>query len=104
MQRIERELQEKNIEPEGQPAYFVCVLSLTAPDGKTETFEGRAEGTLTFPPRGTMGFGYDPIFVPQGHKQTYAELGAAKEPISHRAHAFEKFLIYAKTIRTEAPI
>jgi XTP/dITP diphosphohydrolase len=53
--------------------------------------EGRVDGTLTFPPRGTRGFGYDPIFIPEGHDQTFGEMDPAfKDSISHRARAFEK--------------
>jgi XTP/dITP diphosphohydrolase len=73
-------------------AYFVCVLALAAPGMTTETFEGRVYGTLTFPPRGDRGFGYDPIFVPEGYRFTFGEMDArAKHAISHRARAFEKF-------------
>jgi len=101
VERIEREFKTKNIEAEGQPAYFTCVLSLTSPEGITQTFEGSVDGTLTFPPRGTNGFGYDPIFIPSGHTKTFGEMDAAsKHTISHRARAFEKFMAYAKTLRT----
>ena len=77
----------------GRDAHFVCVLSLCWPDGHVESFEGRAEGTLTWPPRGTVGFGYDPVFVPLGREQTFAELDPAeKHAISHRADAFRKLV------------
>jgi XTP/dITP diphosphohydrolase len=57
-----------------------------------ETFEGRVYGALTFPPRGERGFGYDPIFIPEGHRFTFGEMDpAAKRTMSHRAKAFEKF-------------
>src|SRR5262249_51785084 len=72
-ERIRTELIEKTGKPEGTPAYFICVLALTAPDGTSRTFEGRVDGTLTFPPRGANGFGYDPIFVPEGRKETFGE-------------------------------
>ena len=73
----------------GRDAHFVCVLALAWPDGHVEWFEGRAEGTLTWPPRGTVGFGYDPVFVPLGETRTFAELDPAeKHAISHRADAF----------------
>jgi XTP/dITP diphosphohydrolase len=92
MERIRTELTAKNITPEGAPAYFICVLSLTSPEGETRTFEGRVEGTLTFPPRGSKGFGYDPIFIPKGYKETFAEMEpAAKHAMSHRARAFAAF-------------
>ena len=74
-------------------AHFVCVLALAWPDGHVEWFEGRAEGKLTWPPRGTVGFGYDPVFVPTGHDRSYAELDPAeKHAISHRADAFRQMV------------
>ena len=74
-------------------AHFVCVLALAWPDGHVEWFEGRADGTLTWPPRGTVGFGYDPVFVPLGRSETYAELDPAeKHAISHRADAFRQMV------------
>ena len=74
-------------------ARFVCVLALAWPDGHIEWFEGRAEGALTWPPRGTVGFGYDPVFVPLGREQTFAELPPEeKHAISHRADAFAKLV------------
>jgi XTP/dITP diphosphohydrolase len=72
---------------------FHCVLALAWPDGDAATYEGKVEGTLTWPPRGAMGFGYDPVFVPIGDDQTFAELEPAqKHSISHRARAFEKLM------------
>jgi XTP/dITP diphosphohydrolase len=72
-------------------AYFACVLSVAWPDGHIESFEGRVDGTLVWPPRGDKGFGYDPMFVPLGYDQTFAEMEPeAKHAISHRAAAFEK--------------
>ena len=72
-------------------AWFSCVLALAWPDGDYAVYEGRAEGTLTWPPRGTMGFGYDPVFVPKGDTRTFAELDPdEKHAISHRADAFAK--------------
>ena len=74
-------------------AHFACVLALAWPDGETAVYEGKAEGTLTWPPRGTMGFGYDPVFVPLGGTLTFAELDPAeKHRISHRADAFAKLV------------
>jgi XTP/dITP diphosphohydrolase len=74
-------------------AAFVCTLALVWPDGHSEVFEGRSEGTLTWPPRGTLGFGYDPVFVPIGYTQTFAEIEPdAKHAISHRADAFAKLV------------
>jgi XTP/dITP diphosphohydrolase len=72
-------------------AEFACVLALVWPDGREETFEGRMPGTLVWPPRGELGFGYDPVFVPEGYAQTFAEMDPAeKHAISHRAKAFAK--------------
>lgn len=74
-------------------AWFSCVLAIAWPDGETAVYEGRAEGTLTWPPRGTMGFGYDPVFVPSGRDVTFAELDPEeKHRISHRADAFAKLV------------
>lgn len=72
-------------------ARFVCALCLFRPDGTRAVFEGRVSGHLVFPPRGTKGFGYDPVFVPDGHDMTFAEMDPdAKHAISHRADAFRK--------------
>ena len=72
-------------------AEFVCVLALVWPDGSEQTFEGRMPGSLVWPPRGELGFGYDPVFVPEGYAQTFAEMDPAeKHAISHRAKAFAK--------------
>jgi XTP/dITP diphosphohydrolase len=92
MRKVEDALQAKGPEA-GRDAHFVCVLSLCWPDGHVESFEGRADGTLTWPPRGTVGFGYDPVFVPLGETRTYAELDPdEKHAISHRADAFRKLV------------
>ena len=74
-------------------AAFICVLSLAWPDGHVESFEGRVDGALSFPPRGDKGFGYDPIFVANGYDLTFAEMEPhEKHAISHRADAFQKLL------------
>ncbi|MBU6251761.1 MAG: RdgB/HAM1 family non-canonical purine NTP pyrophosphatase [Alphaproteobacteria bacterium] len=74
-------------------ASFVCTLAVAWPDGHSEVFEGRVSGSLTWPPRGTLGFGYDPVFVPMGGTQTFAEIDPAeKHTISHRADAFQKLV------------
>ncbi|MCP5365756.1 MAG: RdgB/HAM1 family non-canonical purine NTP pyrophosphatase [Hyphomicrobiales bacterium] len=74
-------------------AHFVCVLALAWPDGHTEVFEGFVHGTLTWPPRGDKGFGYDPMFIPDGHAITFGEMNADdKHRISHRADAFHQLL------------
>ncbi|WP_225767991.1 RdgB/HAM1 family non-canonical purine NTP pyrophosphatase [Inquilinus sp. Marseille-Q2685] len=74
-------------------ARFVCALSLCWPDGHCETVEGEIRGRLVWPARGTKGFGYDPIFVPDGHDRTFGEMEAAeKHAMSHRADAFRKLV------------
>ena len=71
-------------------AYFICVLAVSWPDGDYKTFKGRVDGTLTFPPRGNNGFGYDPIFIPKGYESTFGEMEPKyKHSISHRNKAFE---------------
>ena len=75
-------------------AWFTCALSLAWPDGETATFLGRVEGTVAWPPRGTHGFGYDPIFVPLGSSETYGEMDPArKHATSHRARAMAQLLL-----------
>lgn len=74
-------------------ARFICALTLAWPDGHCETFEGKVEGTLTFPPRGIHGFGYDPIFIPDGFGITFGEMDPAKKhSMSHRADAFRQLV------------
>jgi XTP/dITP diphosphohydrolase len=76
----------------GPKANFLCVLCLAWPDGQTELFEGRVDGVLVWPPRGGNGFGYDPMFVPEGQSETFGEMDPAqKHAMSHRARAFEGF-------------
>ncbi|HVR91869.1 MAG TPA: RdgB/HAM1 family non-canonical purine NTP pyrophosphatase [Novosphingobium sp.] len=73
--------------------WFACVLAIAWPDGEHALYEGRANGSLTWPPRGTMGFGYDPVFVPSGGALTFAEIDPGeKHRISHRADAFAKLV------------
>jgi XTP/dITP diphosphohydrolase len=89
MARVERELAGKA----DRRARFVCALALCWPDGHCETVEGTVEGTLVWPPRGTKGFGYDPVFVPDGHARTFGEMAPeAKHAISHRADAFRRLV------------
>ncbi|MCB1721864.1 MAG: RdgB/HAM1 family non-canonical purine NTP pyrophosphatase, partial [Alphaproteobacteria bacterium] len=79
---------------EDRSAAFVCALCLAWPDGHVEIFEGRAEGHLEFPPRGTHGFGYDPIFVPKGQTITFAQMEPdQKHAMSHRADAFRQLVV-----------
>lgn len=74
-------------------AHFSCVLALAWPDGETAIYEGKVHGAITWPPRGAKGFGYDPIFVPQGDSRTFAEFEPEeKHRISHRADAFAKLV------------
>jgi XTP/dITP diphosphohydrolase len=74
-------------------AHFVAALTLAWPDGHLETFRGEIHGTLVWPPRGTMGFGYDPMFQPEGETRTFGEIEpVTKHGMSHRARAFEKLV------------
>jgi XTP/dITP diphosphohydrolase len=69
-------------------AWFRCVIVLATPEGDTDWVEGRCEGQIAAAPRGTHGFGYDPVFIPEGHARTFSELGpAVKNTISHRSVA-----------------
>jgi XTP/dITP diphosphohydrolase len=91
MARVERELKERDATD--LSAKFVCALALAEPGAEPEIFEGEVRGHLVFPPRGTEGFGYDPIFIAQGMSETFGELDPAlKHKISHRARAFAKFV------------
>ena len=77
----------------GRDAHFTCVLSLAWPDGDIESFEGKVHGTLVWPPRGSNGFGYDPMFVAAGMDRTFGEIDPEqKHAISHRAEAFNKLV------------
>ncbi len=97
IRRVERELQERGAKPPFA-AYFICALAIVWPDGHVEQFEGRVDGVLVFPPRGTKGFGYDPIFLPDGLDKTFGEMmsaekhalpGDGSQALSHRARAFQ---------------
>ena len=77
-------------------AFFCAVLCLCEPNGHAEYFRGESHGTLVWPPRGDKGFGYDPVFMPDGHTRTFGEMEAAQKhglenPLSHRARAFVLF-------------
>lgn len=93
MERVWKEVCEAP-EDAGHDAHFTCALALAWPDnGQTESFEGKVFGTLVWPPRGTRGFGYDPMFVPAGDDRTFGEFEPAeKHAISHRAEAFRKLV------------
>lgn len=92
MGKVEGMLQQKGPDADRSCA-FHCVLAIAWPDGEHAVYEGTAPGTLTWPPRGEMGFGYDPVFVPKGRDQTFAEIAPEeKHAISHRADAFAKLV------------
>lgn len=101
-QKIYDELALQGLEPEGQEARFVCVLALAKQGCEPLTFRGVVEGVLSFPPRGEKGFGYDPIFIPNGYSLTFAEMDpVSKHAISHRADAFVKLREHIHGARTE---
>jgi XTP/dITP diphosphohydrolase len=88
MERVQRELGHND-----RRAHFVAVLALAWPDGEAPTWRGEAHGELIWPPRGERGFGYDPMFVPDGYEETFGEMGPElKHLISHRARAFAKLV------------
>ncbi len=92
MRRVQKELEALG-EDASRNAHFVCALALCWPDGHSEWFEGRVDGTLVWPPRGSNGFGYDPMFVAAGRDITFGEMDPAeKHAISHRADAFRKLV------------
>lgn len=102
MQKVETALQEAGANLPGQrTGRFVAVLCLCQPDGSAEYFRGEVEGTLVWPPRGNLGFGYDPVFMPGGHAMTFGEMPAGEKHgweagrgdlgLSHRARAFARF-------------
>jgi XTP/dITP diphosphohydrolase len=102
MERVERELRKRGVTAQGnRKAHFVSALVIAWPDGHEELFEGRVFGQVVWPPRGTEGFGYDPMFQPDGFAETFGELPAERkhgidwskpggEGLSHRARAFLK--------------
>ena len=89
MAKVEQRLEA--CETDDRAAWFTCALAVAWPQGPAVVVEGRIDGSLVFPGRGTAGFGYDPIFVPDGHDQTFGEMvPAQKDAMSHRARAFAK--------------
>jgi XTP/dITP diphosphohydrolase len=113
MARVRHELEIRDVEPQGARAHFVSALVLAWPDGETLIAEGRIFGALTFPPRGTAGFGYDPIFLPEGETRTFGEMTALEkhgivrvegrlDGLSHRARAFIR-LVARAGLRDTAP-
>ena len=90
IERVRRELAWRG-NGDSPKAHFVCALTLAWPDGHCEDFEGVVRGTLTFPARGARGFGYDPIFIPEGMTQTYGEIDPHEKAVtSHRGDAFRQ--------------
>lgn len=93
MRKVEETLAGNSGPESDRRAYFVCALTLAWPDGHVESVEGRCYGTLVWPPRGDRGFGYDPMFQPDGHAVTFGEMeAAAKHAMSHRADAFRQLV------------
>ena len=91
MQLVEQKLAESG--SDDRRAHFICSLSLVWPEGFDVTVEGRVDGTLVWPPRGSNGFGYDPMFIADGYDQTFGEMDPAlKHAIGHRADAFDQLL------------
>jgi len=91
MERVHRELEARGASD--ARANFTSALALAAPEGQVRIFEGKVFGTLTWPPRGSRGFGYDPIFLPDGYTQTFGEIAPElKNELSHRMRAFEKLM------------
>ena len=98
MNRVNNALKKLDFEKKtsvSRSASFFCSLALAWPDGITKVFEGSVKGTVCWPPRGNMGFGYDPFFMPSGYNKTFGEVNQDwKHSISHRSIAFAKFLNY----------
>ena len=102
MEKVEKALADRGATtPEQRSGRFVSVLCLAWPDGHTEMFRGEVEGTIVWPPRGTKGFGYDPVFQPEGYETTFGEMTAEEkhgwkpgdpQALSHRARAFKLFV------------
>jgi len=92
MQRVQNELEASG--SSDRRANFTCALAFAAPGRQTQIFEGKVFGRVVWPPRGTHGFGYDPIFVPEGYSETFGEMDPAKKnALSHRMRAFEKLIV-----------
>ncbi|OHV83778.1 RdgB/HAM1 family non-canonical purine NTP pyrophosphatase [Rhizobium sp. LCM 4573] len=102
MEKVEKALSDRDATtPEQRTARFVSVLCLAWPDGHTELFRGEVEGKVVWPPRGSQGFGYDPVFQPEGYDTTFGEMSAEEkhgwkpgdaQALSHRARAFKRFV------------
>ena len=98
-EKVDAALRERNaLTPDQRRAHFISALCVAWPDGHVEEFEGRVDGTLVWPPRGDLGFGYDPMFLPDGYEQTFGEMSGEEkhglpplgQGLSHRARAFLK--------------
>jgi XTP/dITP diphosphohydrolase len=94
MEKVERALADRGAKtPQQRTAHFVCALCLAVPGSPSQVFTGTVHGSLVWPARGDRGFGYDPIFRPAGHAQTFGEMDpAAKHAMSHRADAFRQLV------------
>ena len=91
MNEVQRRLEASG--SSSRAAWFICALAIAWPDGTEASFLGRIDGQLVWPPRGTRGFGYDPMFIPEGHSLTFGEMDPSeKHAMSHRARAFRKFV------------
>ena len=99
MRNIDTKLRDRGaLAPDARTAHFISALCVAWPDGHVEQFEARVDGTLVWPPRGERGFGYDPIFLPDGFKRTFGEMASEEKHglpprgrgLSHRARAFLK--------------
>lgn len=89
-----------DMSPDKRGARFVCVMAIVWPDGLEETFEGFVNGTIGTGPRGRMGFGYDPVFYPEGEKRTFAEMRPEeKDGMSHRGRALLKLREYLESLK-----
>jgi XTP/dITP diphosphohydrolase len=89
----------KDLRKEERKARFVCCIALALPDGRYKTFTGYARGSIGNRPRGSNGFGYDPLFYPEGHMRTFAEMTAAeKDSLSHRGKSLRKVCSYLKSL------
>ncbi|MCL5022142.1 MAG: XTP/dITP diphosphatase [Nitrospirae bacterium] len=92
----------RDVGKEKREARFICVIALALPDGKVDTFRGSVAGRIGTEPRGESGFGYDPVFYPEGHERTFAEMSAdEKDALSHRAIALRELRRYFATLMND---
>jgi len=94
MQKVEHELRDRYaLSPNQRQAHFVCALCLAIPGQEPRVYRGEVHGVMVWPPRGEKGFGYDPVFQPEGHQITFGEMDPdAKHAMSHRARAFAQLV------------